>query len=104
MQNLLQIHLFMFLTRVEGPEIVLFFSLKWLSRMERTLKANFCFALVCKLVVEVQKVFLFICVGWPPWREHERESLVWFSWQRVCGGPTKFYSLHLHGCATCTKS
>jgi hypothetical protein len=72
--------------------------------MERTLKANFCFALVCKLVVEVQKeYFSFHLHGFATWREHKRESLVWFSSQRVCGGPTKFYSLHLHGSATCTK-
>jgi len=68
-------------------------------------KANFCFALVCKLVVEFQKeYFSFHLCGLATWSEHERESLVWFSSQRVCGGPTKFYSLHLHGCVTCTKS
>jgi len=73
--------------------------------MERTLKANFCFALVCRLVVGVQKeYFSFHLCGLATWREHERESLVWFSSQKVCGGRTKFYSLHLHGCVTCTKS
>jgi hypothetical protein len=50
--------------------------------MEGILKANFWFALVCKLVVEVQKEhFSFHLCGLATWREHERESLVWFGSQ-----------------------
>jgi hypothetical protein len=50
----------------EGSKRVLFFSFAWVSHMEKTLEKNFCFGLVCKVVVEVQQNFiLFIYMGAP---------------------------------------
>ncbi len=45
--------------RCEGPKVVIFLSLTWVSHMKRTLGANFCFGLVCKVVWKVQKRVLF---------------------------------------------
>jgi hypothetical protein len=46
-------------------KVVLFCSLKWVSHMKRTVEASFCFGLVCKVVVEVQKsCILFTCFYW----------------------------------------
>jgi hypothetical protein len=39
----------------EGSKVVIFSSFTWVSHMERTLEAIFCFGLVCKVVVKVQK-------------------------------------------------
>jgi len=43
-----------------------FFSLTWVNQMDRTLEANFCFDLVCKVVVEVQKEFSWFTM----WTKH----------------------------------
>jgi len=50
----------------EGSKRVLLFSFAWVCHMEKTLEINFCFGLVCKVVVEVQQKFiLFIYMGVP---------------------------------------
>jgi hypothetical protein len=48
----------------EGPKVVLFFTLTWISHRERTLEANFCFGLVCNVIVEVQIFKKFFSLAW----------------------------------------
>jgi hypothetical protein len=42
----------------EGPKRVIFFSIVWVGHVDKTLDVNFCFDLVCKVVVEVQRSFI----------------------------------------------
>jgi len=56
-------------------------------------KLLFCFGLQASCGGS-KRVFFFSFV-WLGHLERTRERK--FSLQRVCGGPTKFYSLHLHG-------
>jgi len=51
----------------EGPKVVLFFSITWMSYRERLQEPNFCFGLVCKVIVEVKKIKnkKFTCMGLP---------------------------------------
>jgi hypothetical protein len=50
---------------LEGSKKSFILSFPWVGRMNKTLEINFCFGLVCKVVVEVfLKIILFICMGW----------------------------------------
>jgi hypothetical protein len=42
----------------EGPKKDIFFSIAWVGHVDKTLDVNFCFDLVCKVVVEVQRSFI----------------------------------------------
>jgi len=77
----------------EAPKVVLFYSLTWVSHMERTLEAHFCLGLVWKVVVKVQKEFLFFSCTWVGHMDItlEIKLLFGFSLQSGCGGPKKFY-------------
>jgi hypothetical protein len=89
----------------EGPKVVLFYSLPWVSHMGRILEAHFCFGLVWKVVVEVQKEFFFpMSMGWSHGHNTRDKLLFGFSLQSGCGGPKKFYFFLLAGCATCTET
>ncbi len=49
-----------------GPKIVLFFSFAWVGHMDIIIEINFCFGLICKMVVEVQRSYIhFIYMGAP---------------------------------------
>lgn len=49
-----------------GPKIILFFSFAWVGHMDITIEINFCFGLICKMVVEVQRSYIhFIYMGAP---------------------------------------
>jgi hypothetical protein len=53
-----------------GSKKVVFFSLAWVGHMDRTLELeiNFCFGLVCKVVVKVWRCFmLFTYMGAAPY-------------------------------------
>ncbi len=49
-----------------APKIVLFFSFAWVGHMDITIEINFCFGLICKMVVQVQRSYIhFIYMGAP---------------------------------------
>ncbi len=75
----------------EGSKVVLFFSIARVGHEDKTLDVNFCFDLVCKVVVEVQRRFILFTYMYkklklffpPNVINHFHEFIVFLSYQFV---------------------